>query len=280
MTQAIPVFVVSLARAPERRTAVCRHLEQLGIEYRLIDAVDGRALADDYIASIVAPGLTMHPGAVGCYLSHVHIYEFMRDENIPLACVLEDDAHLDPRIVRLLREGCDASAFDYCFLDSEDHNESGPIYYDADSGVALNATFTAYALSAGPQTTHAYMITRAAALKRLEHAYPLTCAIDLYSHLPYAIRFASLVNPKGAWVSAHSLASFTSAKQDLPSQLSLRFLRRWPWFYRLRDMLRMKDIKRNLRIRELVRQGKLANGPKWRALPSGREILLADEQGK
>lgn len=276
MSQTIPVFVVSLARAPERRAAVCRHLEQLGAEYRLIDAVDGRTLAAEYVSSIVAPGITMHPGAVGCYLSHLHIYEAMRDENIALACVLEDDAHLNPRIVHLLRKGCDAASFDYCFLDSDDHNEEGPIYYDVDSGVSLNEDFTAYRLSAGPQTTHAYMITREAALQRLEHAYPLSRPIDLYTHLPYPIRFASLVNPKGAWVSAHSMASFTSAKQDSAEQLSLRFLRRWPWFYRLRDAIRLKNFKRNLRIRTLVRQGLLPAGHNWKALPSGREILLTN----
>lgn len=274
MSQAIPVFVVSLARAPERRAAICRHLEQLGVEYRLVDAVDGGTLAADYVSSIVAPGMTMHPGAIGCYLSHLHIYEAMREQNILLACVLEDDAHLDPRIVSLLRDGCDAASFDYCFLDSDDHNEIGPIYYDADSGVALNHSFTAYTLSAGPQTTHAYMITKEAALQRLTHAYPLSEAIDIYTHLPYPIRFSSLVNPKGAWVSAHSLASFTSAKQDSAEQLSLRFLRRWPWFYRLRDMVRLKNFRRNLRIRGLVRLGKLPAGHRWKALPSGREILL------
>lgn len=278
MTQTIPVFVVSLARALERRAAICRHLEQLGVEYRLVDAVDGRALAPEYVASIVKPGITMHPGAVGCYLSHLHIYEAMRDGAIELACVLEDDAHLDPRIVRLLREGCDAGSFDYCFLDSDDHNELGPVYYDAGAGVRLNGDFTAHALSAGPQTTHAYLITRAAALKRLEHAYPLTHAIDRYTHLPYPIRFSSLVNPKGAWVSAHSLASFTSAKNESAEKLSLRFLRRWPWFYRLRDLVRMKDLRRNLHAKSLVRQGLLPKGPKWRALPSGREILLVDER--
>ena len=99
-------------------------------------------------------------------------------------------------------------------------------------------------------------------------------AIDIYTHLPYPIRFSSLVNPKGAWVSAHSMASFTSAKQDSAEQLSLRFLRRWPWFYRLRDTIRLKNFKRNLRIRELVRQGILPTGRHWKALPSGREILL------
>lgn len=274
MNQTIPVFVISLARAAERRATICNHLKRLGIEYRLIEAVDGAALPKAQVSRIIAPGITMHPGTVGCYLSHLLCYETIRDENIPLACVLEDDAHLDPRMVRLLHDGCDSTSFDYCFLDSDDHNELGPVYYDADSGVSLSRDFTAYSLSAGPQTLHAYMMTREAALQRLEHAYPLIYPIDLYRHLPYAIRFSALVSPKGAWVSAHSMASFTSAKQDSVEQLSLKLLRRWPWFYQVRDAVRLKNLKRNLRVRKLVKQGLLPAGRKWKALPSGREILL------
>lgn len=239
-----------------------------------MDAVDGRAMDPERLRSMVAQDVEMHPGAVGCYLSHLAIYEAMRDENLPVALALEDDAHLDPRSVALLRKGCRTLDWDYCFLDSDDHNDRGPIYFDADSGVRLNDDFTAYLLSAGPQTTHAYMITRPAALKRLEHAYPLRKAIDLYDHLPYPIRFRSLVAPKGAWVSEHSLQSFTSAKDDSQGRLSLAALRRWPLFYRIRDVLRLKDFKRNQRVRQLVREGSLAEGRRWRALPSGREVLL------
>lgn len=274
MIPRIPTFVISLARAPERRAAICRHLNSLGISYTLVNAVDGRTLDAEHVQSIVAPGITMHPGAVGCYLSHVIIYEQMRETQIPVALVIEDDARLDPRIKRLLDEGCRCLDFDYCFLDSDDHNDRGPIFYDADSGVRLSTDFTGYRLSAGPQTTHAYLITLEGATKRLQHAFPMHKAIDLYDHLPYPIRFWSMVSPKGAWVGEQSLASFTSNKAASVNNLSLAALRRWPLFYQVRDLIRLKGFRRNHAVPKMIKQGRLPPGKRWRALPSGREILL------
>jgi hypothetical protein len=272
--QKIPVFVISLARAPERRSAISKHLTDLGIEYRLIDAVDGKAMEASKIAKIVAPGKEMHPGALGCYLSHINVYEVIRDEKIEVALILEDDACLDPRVRGLLLNGCDHQDWDYCFLDCDDHNDKGPVFYDADSGRVIGAGFTAYGLSSGPQTTHAYLITRSAAMNRLTHAFPMERPIDLYDHLPYPIHFYSLVEPKLAWVSEYSLDSFTSNKIGSRGDLSLTFLRRSPIFYRLRDLLRFKDFKRNRLVKGLQAQGNLPVGPRWRALPSGREILI------
>ncbi len=275
--QKIPVFVISLTRAPERRFAISRHLTDLGIEYRLIDAVDGNAMAASHISELLAPGKDMHSGAVGCYLSHINIYEIIRDENIKVALVLEDDAHLDARILNLLLNGCDYLDWDYCFLDCDDHNDQGPVFYDADSGRMLGAGFTAYSLSSGPQTLHAYLITQSAAINRLANAFPLEWPIDLYDHLPYPIHFCSLINPKAAWVSEHSLNSFTSVKNGSRGDLSFALFRRWPIFYRLRDLLRLKDFKRNRLVKRLQAKGKLSLGPRWRALPSGRDVLITWE---
>ena len=272
--QKIPVFVISLARAPERRSAISKHLTDLGIEYRLIDAIDGKAMEASQIAEIVAPRKEMHPGTVGCYLSHINVYEIIRDENIEVALVLEDDARLDPRVRSLLLNGCDYLDWDYCFLDCDDHNEQGPVFYDADSGRVLGTGFTAYSLSSGPQTLHAYLITRSAVMNRLVHAFPLERPIDLYDHLPYPIHFCSFISPKAAWVSEYSLNSFTSVKSGSRNDLSFALFRRWPIFYRLRDLLRLKDFKRNRLIKMLQAEGKLPLGPRWRALPSGREVLI------
>lgn len=274
MNQQVPVFVVSLARAAERRNSIGQHLNRLGVDFRFTDAVDGRLLSPEQVHQLVAPGATMHPGAIGCYLSHLAIYELMIDEKLAVACVLEDDARLDSRVVGLLRAGCDTSGFDYCFLDSDDHNDRGPVFYDADAGFRLSSHFTAYPLSAGPHTTHAYLITLEAARLRIEHGYPLRRPIDRYDHLPYRIRFAAMVKPKGAWVSEHSLESFTSAKSGSGRDLSFKWLRRWPTFYLLRDLLRMRNWKRAKLVRELVRSGALPAGRRWRSLPSGREILF------
>jgi GR25 family glycosyltransferase involved in LPS biosynthesis len=198
----------------------------------------------------------------------------MRDEQIPAALVLEDDARVNPKLARLLQEGLEFDDWDYCFLDGDGHNEKGRIFYDAGSGREIGSGFRCYRLSDGPQTTHAYMITRQAALKRLEHAYPLVKAIDIYAHLPYEIRFWAVVSPKAAWVSEHSLESFTSKRNVSQDQLSLGWLRKWALFYKIKDMIKLRGLKDHLEVRRLKRQGVLADDCKWKAIPFDRQILL------
>ena len=43
--QEISIFVVSLARATDRRAAMARHLQDMGLSFEITDAVDGRALS-------------------------------------------------------------------------------------------------------------------------------------------------------------------------------------------------------------------------------------------
>ena len=271
---AVPLFVVSLARAAERRRAICEHLQHMGARFRLIDAVDGAALGKDEWRSVVDGNIPLHPGTVGCYLSHVRIYETMAAENIQVALVLEDDARLNPDVVHLLSIGLQSDEFDYCFLDGDDENEFDPIYFDPADRIQLAPGIAAHRLSAGPQTTHAYLITLPAAKRRLQAAFPIQKAIDLYDHLPYPIRFRAVVSPKLAWLSEHSLASFTSSKARGIASLKFQGLRRRPWFYRLRNWLKLKPIRRSLQIKKLVREGRLPAGRHWVPLPWGRDVLL------
>lgn len=270
----IPVFVISLRRAAERRERMVAHLSQIGITPRIVDGVDGKTLPDDTKKCLLGPGITMHDGTLGCYLSHIAVYETILAEQIPVALVLEDDARLSPLVTRLLEGTLESLDFDYCFLDSDDHNNMGPVFFDPDRSVPLKGPWRAHLLSAGPQTLHAYLITLAGASKRVAHAHPLTRAIDLYDHLPYPITFRALVEPKLAWVSEDSLQSFTSARSQDKSSLNLRWLRRSIWFYRLRDALTLKPLKRWIERQRLQKAGKLEQGPRWRALPAGREIVL------
>ncbi len=270
----IPVFVVTLKRAVERRQRMLSHIDSLGINPRVIDAVDGRLLSAEECTKLVAPGVQIHAGAIGCYLSHLQIYEQMVAERIPLALVLEDDARLNPEFVKILASGSKSLGFDYCFLDSDDHNDKVDIYYDPDDAVEISGAVRANRLSAGPQTTHAYMITLAGAEKRLSAAFPIQKSIDLYDHLPYPIEFRAIVTPKMAWVSEDSLESFTSDRSVAADSLSLSWLRKSFLFYRLRDALKLKGIKRRLKVQAMVKAGLLKAGIRWKPLPSGREVVL------
>jgi GR25 family glycosyltransferase involved in LPS biosynthesis len=274
--QSVPVFVVSLARAADRRAAISGHLQRLDVKFELVDAVDGKTLSPDDLARWVHPDCKIHPGAIGCYLSHISVYERIVRDEIPVALILEDDARVSPRVKGLLDQPFESLDFDYCFLDSDGHNDRGTVYYDTNSFIRLCDGIKAFELSAGPHTTHAYLITRRGAAKRLEAAFPIQRSIDLYDHLPQRFVFRAVVSPKLAWVSAQSLVSFTSAKATSSESLRFAFLRRFPLFYTLRNVLRSIYKRGESRPVAVANTGESDRRRRWRPLPFSRDVLLRD----
>lgn len=269
--QQIPIFVISLARAPVRREAMRKHLSELGLDCEIIDAVDGAKLSANEQSKLLAPGITYVPGVIGCYLSHINIYERIIAGNIDIALVLEDDACLNPDIVPALKRGMDMLDFDYCLLDCDDVSETTPVYYDPDSKRMLTAGFPVYETNIDPALLHAYLITKEGAHRRVAHAWPIYKPVDVYSHLPYRPHILVCVSPKGASVSEHSRQSFTSSRHDL-EPLRLKSLRRFRWFYELRDWLKLKPLKGFWAVSRLKREGVLPPGRRWRPMPTGRNI--------
>src|SRR4051794_473458 len=94
--QHIPIFVISLPHARERRIHVSAHLSRLGLSYTLVDGIDGTDLSAEERRTLVADGHDYHPGVIGCYLSHMSVYDRIVAQNIDLCLILEDDAVLNP----------------------------------------------------------------------------------------------------------------------------------------------------------------------------------------
>lgn len=92
------LFVVSLERAKDRRLYITQHLDMMNVDYEIFDAVDGRQLTPSKIAEYCNMDMVnkypdwLTEGAIGCCLSHYYIYKKIIDNNIPVACILEDDA--------------------------------------------------------------------------------------------------------------------------------------------------------------------------------------------
>ena len=272
INQLIPIFVISLPRASDRRDAISKHLQDLGLEFKIIEAVDGVQLADSECTSLLANGVTYIRGVIGCYLSHIRLYEKIIQENLPVALVLEDDARLNPDIVLAIRKGIDYLDFDYCLLDCDDVSETTPVFYDLDTRQTLTSGFPVYETNVGPALLHAYLITNEGAKKRVVHAWPIYKPVDIYSHLPYKPKIMVCVSPKGASVSEHSRQSFTSDRNDT-SPLRLKILRRFSWFFTVRDWIRLRPVRGWFKARELMRSGQLPRNRRWRPMPTGRNIL-------
>jgi glycosyl transferase, family 25 len=190
--QSLPVYVISLHDAVERRALIKKHLDSLDIAHEIIDAVRGDALSPEFIRK-VNPTRNMSPGQIGCYLSHIHVYERMIEHQIPVALILEDDSTLHPSIKVLIKDGCKSVDFDYCFLGSDDRGDAGYVFFDAAKPVPLGGQHCGYPLSAGPFGTYSYLVSLDGAKKRVSCAYPIKSAIDHYQFLPYQPRYIATI---------------------------------------------------------------------------------------
>jgi glycosyl transferase family 25 len=262
--QKVSVFVVSLKSATDRRTALQAHLAALGMDFEWFDAVRGDALSPQ-VRQEINPGGNMSPGQLGCYLSHIHIYEHIVEKALPLALILEDDVILHPSVVTLVRTGVQQLAFDYCFLGRDDQGDAGFVFYNAAAPSRLSERHMAYPLSSGPYCTHAYFITLEGAKKRLACAYPARSAIDHYRHLPYQPRFMSVMPMLGFVNELSAVQSMSSMKC---SKLEVLARKQW-WYYPLRDLLKLKAFKK-WQARRLT---KFPQPGRWRTFYTAFRVL-------
>lgn len=103
------IFVINLARNPERLERMERLLGAQGLEFERLDAVDGKRLDAEEIArwSQKKPdgSLCLSPSEVGCMLSHRHAWEKIAAMETGHAAVLEDDIHFSAEAAAFLKSG-------------------------------------------------------------------------------------------------------------------------------------------------------------------------------
>lgn len=103
------VFIINLARRPEKLQRVLQHLEQHQLSAKIVSAMDGDAvrcqndvealgarILPGYDAGHVNHNMPFTTGEVGCFLSHYTIWHHMVENEIPSALILEDDFDLQP----------------------------------------------------------------------------------------------------------------------------------------------------------------------------------------
>eukprot|EP00069_Balaena_mysticetus_P002483 bmy_04091T0 len=112
------VFVISLARRPDRRERMLSSLWEMEISGRLVDAVDGRMLNSSVMRRLgvdLLPGYqdpysgrTLTKGEVGCFLSHYSIWEEVVARGLAQVVVFEDDVRFESnfkmRLEQLMKE--------------------------------------------------------------------------------------------------------------------------------------------------------------------------------
>ncbi len=90
-------YIINLARSPERRAHMIAQLEKSGIDYEIVEAVDGRDLDMNNPQTIAALAPSYRksswflPTRAGCALSHLSVYRKIVADGPEHALILEDD---------------------------------------------------------------------------------------------------------------------------------------------------------------------------------------------
>ena len=115
----IPIFVISLSDAGERRGPLLEQLKRFGMSFDVFDAVDGRAGLDPKFECMINRERAhqnlkrpMTDGEFACTLSHISIYQHVVKEGLHGAIIFEDDARLGPEFPAVV-DGIDFSRVDF-----------------------------------------------------------------------------------------------------------------------------------------------------------------------
>lgn len=91
-----PVYIISLPQDIARRKSAEKQLKSHGVQYEIIHGVYGKNLLDGQIQRVYKQVWWKFPrqltySEVGCYLSHLKIWQSIIDNSIDGAFILEDD---------------------------------------------------------------------------------------------------------------------------------------------------------------------------------------------
>lgn len=176
-----PTFVINLESADRRRAMMRQSLDSLEIPFTFHQAVDGRKRPVESFAHYDGPrrrrffGRDMTPGELGCLESHRQVLQRIRDEALPRALVLEDDVVFRPDFPDVLKALMKTPIpWDMIrFMGSKKIEQKGHR--------PIAPLFGRYTLARLPSThggAHAYLVTREAAIRLLDHSERSWLPID------------------------------------------------------------------------------------------------------
>jgi glycosyl transferase family 25 len=96
----VPVLVLNLDRSPERREAMKAMLDSFGVKFSFFSAVDGQSLGPEQetlysrVRAFRESNRDLHPTEIACALSHIRMWEFVRDQDWAACLILEDDIQI------------------------------------------------------------------------------------------------------------------------------------------------------------------------------------------
>ena len=182
-------YVINLRRSPERRMHMTAQLTTHGIDYEIVEAVDGRELdlTDPPVINSIAPSFRAEewflPTHVACALSHLSAYRKVLDAGLPWALIMEDDVTI-PDGLPAIAEAVAAQLAGA---------EVALLNFDSDQVVKVSRQGTAELPSGHelvlpldvhvPVSAAGYVITREACERITRGALPIRAKIDNWGHV-------------------------------------------------------------------------------------------------
>jgi glycosyl transferase family 25 len=173
----LPVWLINLPRATARRQAMEGRLARLGMDYTLFPGVDGKAEAARLAANVDIPafernmGRAILWGGIGCYHSHLGVWQAFLATGAPVALVTEDDTVFHDDFPQAVQVALEARTH-WDFLKLNCIRAKLPLPQRRLGRYTLNAYL-------GPATgTGCYLITRDTAARLLPRMIPVTRATD------------------------------------------------------------------------------------------------------
>lgn len=247
--QTMPVLVISMPTRPDRRDRMRHHLQAQGIRHaRMFDAVDGRALyrqqclQEDGCPRLLSEAARRNierkqrrdhselvtPGALGCALSHIGVWQTVAHSNAP-ALVVEDDARTNAHGRTLMHTFPmpAADTYDVLLLGHLLRRKWQVPAADSSRAPQISPYHGEWML------LHAYIITPEGAQRALKCALPVRKHIDGYlSDETVAGRLRVLACHPACWWQSCSSSSIQSADTLCRSCGPLAWptpLHRWMW---------------------------------------------------
>ena len=219
------VYVINLESSLERRVRLGQRLAALGVEHEIFPAVDGRAGAAAFESCDLRQyqlntGRTPSDGEIGCYASHLRLWQRCAATNEPLV-VMEDDAEPLPTFAAAL-EAARSLIGRFGFVRFE---YDGPSQPARTRPVETVGAFTAHYFVKYPYGAMCYALSPPVARAFVASSRELRAPVDqfikrcwehgqpLYGLLPYTVR-------EGPFAAASTIRART--KETLPAALRAR----------------------------------------------------------
>jgi glycosyl transferase family 25 len=250
--QPVPAYVISLARAIDRQARVGETFARAGLNFELFEGVDGRAeeaellTQTDRAAWARNMGAPIAAGHLGCYASHVRLWDQIGQGVHDIVLVCEDDVVLGDDFPKALTAALDGQAH-WDIVRFAKIRAKGGVSQGQLDGYRLNAYW-------GPFTGNAcYLIKRETAARLAQKFYPIRRAHDheLNRFFHYDFRLMGL-EPFAAHPEDQDESFITGTAMDdvrkfpkykrLPyyGQKAANYLRRLFWLGK-RGMLKRRD---------------------------------------